>query len=277
VLETIEVLPANDIALVERRLAQGDVAGVIIEPSGASWDTIPLVNDFLAQLREVTAAHHVVLTFDEVITGFRWSPGGAQGRYGITPDLTTMAKIVAGGFPGGAVAGKTEVMQHMAFKDDPDWNATKKVSQNGTFNANPITAAAGTACLRKCADGSVQEYCDTLAARLRAGLNQAFERHAVPGCAWGESSVFHIMIEETVTDRVAGDLQVPTGVDAETLKASGHTGPMPSVYMAMLLEGIDLFHGGGMLSLAHTEEDVDITAAAFDRVLQRLREDGLVM
>ena len=115
-LGTVAVLPANDLAMLEERLVQGDVAGVIIEPSGASWATIPLKEDFLGQVRLLTEKYKAVLIFDEVITGFRWAPGGAQERFGISPDLTTMAKIVAGGMPGGAVAGRTDLMQMIAFK-----------------------------------------------------------------------------------------------------------------------------------------------------------------
>jgi glutamate-1-semialdehyde 2,1-aminomutase len=123
----------------------------------------------------------------------------------------------------------------------------------------------------------VQRRCDELAARLRAGLNGVFERHAIPGCAWGESSVFHIIVGEPCANRVAGDLRMPEGIAPEKLKAAGKTDPAPLVYMGMLLEGVDLFAGGGMLSVAHTEEDVDATVGAFDRVLQRLRTDGVVL
>ncbi|MGH2535292.1 MAG: aspartate aminotransferase family protein [Thermomicrobiales bacterium] len=277
VLGTVSVVPANDLAMVEERLSQEDVAGIILEPSGASWTSIPLEDQFLAGLRDLATKYGAVLVFDEVITGFRWSPGGAQARFGVIPDLTTMAKIVAGGMPGGAVGGQTEFMQHMAFKDEPGWNATKKVSQNGTFNANPVTAAAGLACLRKCADPAVQEYCDSLATRLRIGLNTAFEQHAVAGCAWGDSSVFHIIVGEPCGNRTAGDLRRPEGIDPETLKASPKAGLAPSVYMGMLLEGIDLFAGGGMLSTAHTEADVDAAIGAFERVLMRLRDEGAIM
>src|SRR5690606_40383831 len=92
-----------------------------------------------------------LLIFDEVITGFRWSPGGGQQRFGVTPDMTTMAKIVAGGMPGGAVAGRQDVMEMVAFSDDATFNKTRRVPQAGTYNANPLAAAAGAACLTKAA------------------------------------------------------------------------------------------------------------------------------
>jgi len=274
VLGTVAVLPANDPAALERRLARGDVGAVILEPSGASWGMIPLADGFLAAVRELTAAHGAVLIFDEVITGFRWSPGGAQARFGVTPDLTTLAKIVAGGLPGGAVTGSSEIMDLLEFKDDPGWNAARKVRHPGTFNANPLAAAAGTACLDRCADPAVQGYCDALAARMRAGLNAAIARRGVPGFAWGDSSVFHIALGQTCSNPTDGDLRSPEGVSAAALKGSDG-GPLATLLqIGMLLEGVDLFRGGGFLTLAHNELDVDRTLAAFDRLLERLLEEG---
>jgi glutamate-1-semialdehyde 2,1-aminomutase len=275
-MSTVEVLPANEPAVLAERLAKGDIAAVIMEPSGASWATIPLAEGFLANVRELTKAHDVALIFDEVITGFRWSPGGAQARFDVTPDITTMAKIVAGGLPGGAVAGTYDYMQHMEFRDDPVWMSTKKVAQMGTFNANPLTAAAGAAALKKCANPNVQAYCDNLAAGLRAGMNAILVEEGVPGAVWGESSAFHLMVGPEVTNQVAADMRSPEGVALETMKASGHAGLGSTIQIAMALEGVDLFHGGGMFSVAHTQDDVDNTINAFDRVITRLKRDGLV-
>ena len=144
VLRTVSVVPANNSAMLAERLSQGDVAAIIIEPSGASWGQIALDAGFLAQVRELATRAGAVLIFDEVITGFRWSPGGAQQRFGIIPDMTSMAKIVAGGLPGGAIAGKEEILSFLEFKAEPGW-AKRKVIHPGTFNANPMTAAAGGA------------------------------------------------------------------------------------------------------------------------------------
>ncbi len=275
VLDTVAVLPANDPELLAERLAVGDVAAVILEPSGGSWAKVPLADGFLAQVRELTSAHDAVLIFDEVITGFRWSPGGAQQREGVVPDLTTMAKVVAGGLPGGAVGGRLEIMQLLAFKDDPAWNASKKVRHPGTYNANPLSAAAGVTCLRRCADPSVQAGCDALAARVRVGLNTVLERRGVPGFCWGDSSVFHVALGETCANRTAGDLRAPEGVSQQTLKGTGSSALTGPLVQGMLLEGVDLFNSGGLLSTAHTAADVDHTIAAFDRVLGRMEDEGL--
>jgi glutamate-1-semialdehyde 2,1-aminomutase len=276
VLRTVAVLPGDDLGAVEERLVQGDVAAIIVEPSGASWTTIPLPDGFLAGLRALATKHGAVLIFDEVITGFRWAPGGAQQRFSVIPDMTTLAKIVAGGQPGGAVTGRAEIMAHLEFKDDPGWNAKKKVIHPGTYNANPLAATAGYTCLRRCEDPATQERCDELAARLRAGLNTVLERHGVPGCAWGESSTFHIIVGEHCTNRTAGDLRQPEGIAPATLKASGRAGLATPLSLSMLLEGVDLFSAGGLLSVAHTEDDIDFTIEAFERTLSRMRHDRLL-
>ncbi|MGH2614440.1 MAG: aspartate aminotransferase family protein, partial [Thermomicrobiales bacterium] len=165
VMATIAVVPSDDLGMLEERLAQGDVAALILEPSGGSWGMIPLPDGYLQAARDLATRYGAVLIFDEVITGFRWAPGGAQERFGVTPDLTTMAKIVAGGMPGGALAGKRDIMEMLAFKDDAEWNTKRKVRHQGTYNASPVAAAAGTACLQKAADPAVQRYCDELTAR----------------------------------------------------------------------------------------------------------------
>ena len=273
-MTTVAVVPSNDLAMLEERLSQGDVAAVIMEPSGASWTTIPLKDEFLAGVRELTTKYDSLLIFDEVITGFRWAPGGAQQRFGVTPDITTMAKIVAGGMPGGAVAGRKDIMEMVAFSDDPTFNKTRRVPQAGTYNSNPLAAAAGAACLTKVADPSVHEHCDRLAAQIRKGINEAIVRHDVPAFAWGESSVFHIALGQPASNMVADDFRFPEGVSSEFLKASGGDKLGMMVEIAGMLEGVHLFHAGGMTSTAHTEEDVAFTVDVMDRVIGRMKDEG---
>ena len=273
-LDTVAVVPA-DLAYVEERLTQGDIAGVIIEPSGGSWAMVPLPDGFLQGLRALATKYDTPLIFDEVITGFRWAPGGAQERYGIEADLTTMAKIVAGGMPGGAVAGKAAPMRHLEFSDEPGWNTTKKVRHQGTYNSNPVAAAAAIACLTKCADPGVQQRCDDLARRLRIGLNGILAERGAPGIVWGDSSVFHVVLGEASDDVALGDVRYPTGKSAEALKASGQGPLTATLHQGMLLEGVDFFASGGMLSVAHTEADLDRTLSAFDRVVRRMGDEGL--
>jgi len=124
----------------------------------------------------------VLLIFDEVVTGFRWSPGGVQGLYGIIPDLTTLAKILAGGFPGGAVAGRKDILEPLEFSLDEDRNQKKKIKHQGTFNANPVSAAAGIACLDIASTGKPQKEASDRAVEIRKALNEiikAYELEAV--------------------------------------------------------------------------------------------------
>jgi glutamate-1-semialdehyde 2,1-aminomutase len=272
VLDTVVVAPVNDLAFVDRRLAEGDVAAVILEPSGASYATIPFPDGFLAQLREITKKHDTILIFDEVITGFRWSPGGKQVSEGVTPDMTTMAKIVAGGLPGGAVGGKADIMQVLNFKDDPGW---KRVAHPGTYNANPLSAAAGAACLALVADPGVQQHADRIAKALRSSFNEVIVRHDVPGFVWGEASVFHIILGQTCGNQTGGDIHIPEGVDPQNLKAGMASDLNYCLNMGMLNHGVDFFHAGGLLSSAHSDDDVDKTVAAFEATVSQMKEDGL--
>ncbi len=243
------VAPTDDIAFVEQALAKGDVAAVIIEPSGASWATIPPREGFLKELREVTKKYDTILIFDEVITGFRWAPGGAQERFGVYPDMTTMAKIVAGGLPGGCFGGRADIMSVFEFRDDPNH---KKIVHPGTYNGNPLSAVAGYTCLKLVADPKVQQHADEMAARLRTGFNTVMVDRGVPGACYGESSVFHLALGLEVPNQTGSDMRRPEGIDATTLK-TGMGGKIKSSFIAgMMLEGSDITFGGGWLSVMHT-------------------------
>jgi glutamate-1-semialdehyde 2,1-aminomutase len=275
VLDTVVVAPVNDIDFVEQELSKGEIAAVILEPSGASWSSIPVPDGFLKQLREVTRQHDTVLIFDEVITGFRWAPGGKQESEGSTPDMTTMAKIVAGGLPGGAVGGRADIMELLAFKDEPGWNADKKVGHPGTYNANPLSAVAGATCLQMAASPRVQKHADEMALRLRKGMNKVLVEENVPGFVWGESSVFHIIVGETCENQSGDDIHIPEGVSAERLKAGSDPKFDHALYQGMLLNGVDLFHGGGLVSSVHTEGDIDRSIEAFRATVARMRDEGM--
>ncbi|HEX4835864.1 MAG TPA: aspartate aminotransferase family protein [bacterium] len=257
--ETVVVPP--DLEVVNATL-RGDpqIGAVIIEPSGASWGTIPLPPGFLPGLRTLTASRGVVLIFDEVITGFRWTPGGVQQVSGVTADLVTMAKILAGGLPGGAVSGRRNLLEYVSLA-----NGSGRIHHPGTFNANPLSAAAGIACLDLVRDPALQARCDRMAAEVRSGMNDILARRGVRGVAYGESSVFHLLFDARVTP---GDPRSIGKVPEETLKEQRR---MPTVSIAMLLEGIYLFALGGFLSTVHTEEDVTRTIGALDGAVRRLQ------
>ncbi len=134
------------------------------------------------------------MILDEVITGFRWSPGGLQKKIGLMPDLCTMAKVLTGGMPGGAVGGRDKFMQAMEQTGDAEHDRFERVSHGGTFNANPYCAATGNAALSIVATGEMQDQADRMAARLRTGLQELFNRYEVPATVYGDASTFHVYV-----------------------------------------------------------------------------------
>jgi glutamate-1-semialdehyde 2,1-aminomutase len=254
--ETLAV-PPNDIGALERLFhGRQDVAAVILEPSGASAGVVPIDPGFLKDLRQLTRDRGVVLIFDEVVTGFRYAPGGAQEYYGITPDLTTLAKIVAGGLPGAAVCGRRELISRMAFGPDAGWNRTQRVAQNGTYNANPLSAAAGIAMLSQLADGKLHETANARGAELRAGVNEAFRRAGVPCVAYGDVSLCHFALD----GQIGGKLQDP--------------GLLHKWRCALILNGVDMSSYHGFVSAIHGDREIEETVAAVARAVRDLQADG---
>jgi glutamate-1-semialdehyde 2,1-aminomutase len=267
-------VPQNDLAEVRRELADGTVAAVILEPTGASWGTLPLREGFLAELRQLTLKHNTVLIFDEVVTGFRVAPGGAQERYGVTPDLTTLAKILAGGLPGGAVAGKVDILSMLEFRSDPAWNAERRVAHPGTFNANPLSAAAGVAMLSMVATGEHHRHSDRLNARLVSELNAVLDRAHVAGTAYGLASYFHIVLGRE-TPRPVGGIEWPWRDGDLPPRTPG--GLVVTLKQAMLNNGVDLMGGsGGFVSGVHSDQDIDRTVLAFESSVRAMKAEGLV-
>ncbi|MBI4308165.1 MAG: aspartate aminotransferase family protein [Chloroflexi bacterium] len=270
-LGTVVVAPHGDIDATRRLLASRDVACVILEPTGASWGTVPHPPGFLQALREATQATGTVLLFDEVVTGFRWAPGGAQEYHGVTPDLCTLAKCVAGGVPGAAVVGRADIMDTLEFSGDPGRDRASRIYHPGTFNANPLSAAAAVAALRVLRTGRPQRIANRRAEQLRQGLNDVLRRLEVPGSAYGEVSAFHVLIDKDYPGS-PGDGKVDWTFD--TVKLLDGLGSLtPRFRRAMLLEGVDMSRAAGFTSSAHTEEDVEQTIAAFEKALQRLGSD----
>jgi glutamate-1-semialdehyde 2,1-aminomutase len=269
--ESVVLAPLNDITFAERALAEdSDIAAVILEPSGAGWGGVPLPAGALERLRAATARHGALLIFDEVVTGFRWAPGGVQEASGVTPDLTLLGKIVAGGMPGGAVAGQRRIMELLEFRDDPGWH---KVGHPGTHNAHPLSAAAGLACLRLVADGTAQRQAAETARRLRMGFTQTLRRLGLPGVAYGDSSGFHLYFGQVP---VQGDDVHDPGVDPLALKRGIAGEVATALNCGMLLEGVHLFRGRGLLSATHDDRDVEQTLRAFETTLRRMQGERVL-
>lgn len=272
VLDDTIVLPPNDIDAVRAHLENDpDVAILLIEPTGGGWGAIPCKPDFLSDLRELTQKHGVILLFDEVITGFRVSPGGAQAHYGITPDMTTMAKILAGGLPGGAVAGRADIMDLISMRKT---DTKKKMPHPGTFNANPLSASAGIATLTIASTGEPQAHANETAATLRHGLGEIIDRMELGWGVYGEFSSFRIVIDHGIPNIRANEFD-PYAFDYNKLKSSSRPDLMRVLRCGMLLEGIDL-PGTPITMAAHSDDDIQKTLAAFETTLTRMRTESLI-
>jgi glutamate-1-semialdehyde 2,1-aminomutase len=265
-LESVIVLPP-DLDALERTLAtHTDIAGIITEGSGASYGSVPLRPGFVEGVRQLTQRYGVVMILDEVITGFRWSPGGLQQKLGIIPDLCTLAKILTGGLPGGAVAGRDEVMHIMVRTGDAQRDRFQRVSHGGTFNANPYCAATGNATLKIVATGEMQEQADRMAERLRTGLRKLIDRHGVAACVYGDASTFHVYFGSSSIE----------GLDAHTLKNIPEE-IQNGFRQALQVRGVDLMSRcSGVLSGIHTEADIDASLQAFDEAIKAMLEEGLI-
>jgi glutamate-1-semialdehyde 2,1-aminomutase len=273
-MEQSIVLPADDVApAVETIEKRDDIAAVILEPSGASWGQVPLPPGFVAALREVTRRRGVLLIMDEVITGFRWSRGGAQSRYRVTPDLCVLAKILAGGLPGGAVAGSREVMDQL---DPAAAQAARreKIGHQGTFNANPLCAAAAVATLQLVETTEACAQAEATAATLRTGMRQILIDAHVPWGIYGEASTFVIFPNP---GRIAID---PASFDPLPLGFKGIKGARDAnlinrLRLALLANGVDIMGGpGGIVSATHGPREVAQTLDAFRTAVQWLRAEG---
>lgn len=261
--ERAVLLPASSAEVAAALRQDSQIGAIILEPTGGAYGVAPLPPDFLGELRTLCDQHGAVLIFDEVVSGFRWAPGGVQSLSGITPDLTTLAKILAGGLPGGAVTGRAAIMEHLAFRDEPGWNMERKMAHPGTFNANPISAAAGVACLDLVENPALQEAAASRAADLRRGIAAVMREHNACCQVYGDRSVIHLLPGVSAPDGIAA---LPVSV----LKGQGATGLLRLLRLALLLEGVDWFGKSAFVSALHTPEDIDETISAFRRAVPRV-------
>ena len=237
------VAPYNDLDAVAELLlrAGGEIAAVLVEPVAANMGVVVPRDGFLETLRELADRYGSLLVFDEVITGFRLGPGGAQGRFGVRPDLTCLGKIIGGGLPVGAFGGRAEIMALVA-PDGPMYQA-------GTLSGNPVAMAAGEAALALLADASVYDALEARAARLAAGLVEAGEGRVSVAREGSLLSIFF-----------AG---VPPA-DYEEARA-GDTAAFARFFHAMLERGIWLppsAFEAWFLTLAHGDAEIDAALAA---------------
>jgi glutamate-1-semialdehyde 2,1-aminomutase len=274
------IVAPSDLGEVERIFGErgSEIACVILEPTGASYGTIPLPEGFLEGLCEITRRHGALLVFDEIVTGFRYAPGGVQEVTGVIPDITALAKIVAGGLPGGAVVGSAQAMSALEFRpNDARWNRYNRINHPGTFNANPLSAAAGIAMLREAASGDAQRYCADMGRKLVAEMNRAIEQLGIEGsCVYGDGPIFHILLGKGACAAKDGTL-MRGSADTLTLRQANDAHVKAAMQRGMMRRRVDLMSGhAGIMATAHTDEDVTLTATAFHETLAEMLEAGLL-
>jgi glutamate-1-semialdehyde 2,1-aminomutase len=263
VAEQTLVVPYNDLDALERLIRERgrEIACVIVEPVAANMGVVPPRRGYLDGLRELTAKAGILLIFDEVITGFRLAPGGAQERYRITPDLTTLGKILGGGLPIGAYGGREEIMDRIAPEGD--------VYQAGTLSGNPVACRAGIAMLEALgpAGGDPYERLEEMSARLERGLVTVLEETGTDARLTRAGSLLTLFFgvpEEPVNwDSVAGADTKRYGLFFHKMLEAGVYLP-PSQYEAWFV------------SLAHNEEVIDRTIEATHQSLKALQRAPLV-
>jgi glutamate-1-semialdehyde 2,1-aminomutase len=244
-------VPYNDLDAVRGVFAEmgRHIACVIVEPICGNAGFIPPAEGFLQGLREATREHGALLIFDEVMTGFRVDASGAQGRFGVTPDLTTLGKVIGGGLPVGAYGGRRDLMQRIA--------PSGPVYQAGTLSGNPLAMAAGIAQLLVLRETLPYDTLEARARRLVEGIIERAEAHGVS--AWGDAS--GAMFGWFLTHGPVRNFEDAQRVDSELFAR---------VFQGCLRRGVFLPPSpfeAGFLSTAHTDDDIDRTIEAFDEAL----------
>lgn len=254
VVDDTLVLRFNDIEEVTRTIKERghEIAAVILEPIPHNIGTVLPHDDFLRSLRELTTAHGIVLIFDEVVTGFRHTLAGYQGVVGITPDLTTMAKAIANGFPLAALCGRADLMERCGPGGD--------VFFAGTFNAHPVGVAASLATIEIMERPGSYEHIFRLGDRMRAGMTELTERYAIEATSTGFGSVFVDYFMSGPIDSY--DDLLRNDVDA-----------FVRFRLGMIERGVYLLPVNlkrNHISLSHTDADIDLTLEAAEDVLREM-------
>jgi glutamate-1-semialdehyde 2,1-aminomutase len=246
--------PYNDLEAVRKLFAEnpGEICGVILEPIVGNAGFIVPDAGFLAGLRELTTDNGALLVFDEVMTGFRISYGGAQAKFGITPDLTTMGKVIGGGLPVGAYGGRRDIMQMVA--------PAGPMYQAGTLSGNPLAMTAGIKTLELLKQPGSYEYLDRVTSRLINGLLAIGKEKGHAMCGGSVSGMFGFFFCEGPVHNFEDAKK------ADTVKFG-------KFHRAMLEQGVYLAPSqfeAGFTSLAHTDADIDRTLEAARTVLSSL-------
>jgi glutamate-1-semialdehyde 2,1-aminomutase len=269
ITDNVTVIPAGDPALLERHLASGEYAVALIEGGGARLaGRVPIPADFYRLLPEVARRYGTASMLDEVVTGFREAPGGWQSVVGMEPDLTSVGKAVGGGVPCGALLGRADLLEALS----PDSSPARIITHGGTWNAVPVTCAAGITACELYRDGEPQRAARTAADRLRAEANARFERIGAPAWLYGRS-VLHIYLGPVAGPPVE-DGGPPLAAPA-TLMDPAAAPRYKRLDLHLLHRGVATTRGEAMiLSAAHTERDIEETATALEAAVTAMIEEG---
>ncbi|MEZ4455768.1 MAG: aminotransferase class III-fold pyridoxal phosphate-dependent enzyme [Gemmatimonadales bacterium] len=254
--DNVTVIPADDVELLERTLASKDYALVLIEGGGGRLSgRVPTTPEFFRLLPEVGARHGTLVMLDEVVTGFREAPGGWQSVVGMTPDLASIGKAASGGVPCGALIGRADVMACLGVEVAAD----RRVMHGGTWNAAPLTCAAGIAACGEYRGGAPQRHVAASAERLLADTNGRLRRAGLPARLYGRSFL-HVYLGAAERE----DDRLPPVAAVEKLMDPARTSLYQRLDLHLLSRGIATLRGEGMaLSVAHTDADLDSAAEAF--------------
>ncbi len=263
----VKVIPAHDLERLERELATKEYAILMLEGGGAFMGgQIPWDADFVRALRGLTQKYGTVWLIDEVVTGFRDSPGGWQATIEVTPDLTSLGKCVAGGLGCGAIVGRAEIMDILKPKTPPQ----EFLRHTGTWNANPLSCAAGIAACKLYVGGEVQKRANQLGAYLRQRGNQALKARGINVRLYGRS-IIHLYFGPI--DYEPSDDTLPPTRDVRKLTAE--VPARPQLCLHLLQRGVSTMLGRFfILSSIHTEEDIDRTVMAFGDSLDAMIAEG---
>ena len=267
---TDEFFP-NDLEDLERKLRAnrltGGTAAVFLEPMGPESGTRPLSREFVRRAAKLARDYGALLVFDEVVTGFRIGLSGAQGYFGVDPDLTVFGKIIAGGYPGaGGVGGHADCMAHLGAGLDSSGKKVSKAMCGGTMAATPISCAAGYYALCEIERTNACEVAGRMGDRLTRGLQGLIKKYGLPFVAFNQGSICHL--DSVGTMHFSIDWSKPWTIP-HILKETGvRQKEMEHMGAAYMAEGIVTLAGSRLYtSAAYTEEMIDDVLSRFDRVL----------
>ena len=269
--DEVTVIPSNDLNIVEKELATREYAVLLTEGGGAIMNgRVPIEDDFVRALPDLTRKYDTVWVIDEVVTGFRDAPGGWQSVVGITPDLTTIGKCVGGGLPIGAVVGRADIME--AFS--PTTPLERRVLHTGTWNANPLVCAAGIAACKLYQDGEPQKRTRARADYLREEGNRILKERSISGRLYSRT-VVHLYLGP-IEFEPSDDTMPPTKDTKKIMNPE--LGPvLTRLGLHLLQRGIAAFDRGfSVLSAAHSKEDIDQTVQAFADSLDAMIAEGTI-